>query len=250
MSTSVNARRELARALQNDHGAVVSRSDARRVVSGALLDLSKTDDPTATLADARQAIQATRALLGDDTRAVAELERFERAAPAVLQGRGTQQALPAALGQRFLESFESHGTLDPATVRLGESFARPDGSYSFQYRIGTDRRQTGYALPYDGDFVLSPVDLTSAQVHRIALAMRAYFDEHYVPNLQLHPGEVRAIIDRIVPEMVLFPSHDPDDDPGGNHPGALVARVANPYSDEGFFVTFDPARDRYEAYTS
>ncbi len=246
----MNARRQLARALQNDHASVVSRSDAQRVVSGALLDLSQAEDPNATLADARQTIEATRALLGDDARANRELERFEREAPAVLQGRGQQQALPSALGQRFLATFEAHDSIDPASVRLGESFARPDGGYSFQYRIGTGSRQTGYAIPYDGDFVLSPVELTQAQVHRLALAMRAHFDEHYVPNLQMHPGEVRAIIDRIVPELVLFPAHDAGYDPGGNHPGALVAQIANPYSDEGFFVTFDPARDRYDAYTS
>jgi hypothetical protein len=250
VSTGVNARRQLARALQNDPAAVVSRSDARRVVNEALQELSNAPDTDAALHEARRTVEAARALLGDDARAERELERFEREVPTVLQGRGNQQALPAALGQRFLETFEQHDSIDPATVRLGESFARPDGSYSFQYRVDGGSRQTGYALPYDGDFVLSPVDLTPPQVHRLALAMRAHFDEHYVPNLQLHPGEVRAIVDRIVPELVLFPEYDAGYDPGGNHPGALVAQIANPYSDEGFFVTFDPAADRYTAYTS
>jgi hypothetical protein len=155
--------------------------------------------------------------------------------------------MPAALQQRFVDTFEAHDSIDPASVRITESFARPDGGFRFTYRVGDGAPKTGHVLPGD---ILSPVDLTPAQVHRITLAMRAHFDEHYVPNLRMHPGEVQAIVDRIVPELVLFPDHGAADDPGGNHPGALVARLANPYSDEGFFVTFDPARDHYQAYTS
>lgn len=255
MTRLISPKDALARALLNDHRGVVSEKDATQIVEAAVTDISRSNDPEERFEANKRYLNAAREVLGHDVDAGKILRSYDAKGMSAVTARLAMLSGGPVLPPTLKASFDEmvrwgglEGITDAAIVGVRGS---EDTGFVFDWQAGS-RSGTAYAIRHQGDFVLSPRELTSTELQKATDIAKRYFDEHWAPELRdafdVSDAEIAEMRRGIRPTGVLF---DGQEDPvglGDSYP-VVVAMENTTGSDHGFWVGFDPATGDGEAAT-
>jgi hypothetical protein len=244
------AKAAFTRAITNDRRGVVSENDAKRIVTAALSEISKADDPEAVRGEVSRFVRASHDLVGRDRDVPGILNGFSgqatHAVHARLEALRGGPVLPQSIVNE-LNDMAKWGNLDgdwrdDAAPEITATRSHGADGYAFDWERG-DASGTAYALNHEGSWVLSPKPVSSADLKAAEEIFKSYFDEYWVSDLvsdyDYEPQEVEDMRDSLSVSRVHFT----DDDPIGLYDSyPLVFSISNPTgSDHGFYVGYDPA---------
>lgn len=253
--TRITAKDALARALLNDTRGVVSEADANRIVDAAITEISQAADPEAKFESNKRYMKAAREVLGHDVDAGTVLRSYDARGMSAVTARLAMLSGGPVLPPTLKASFEElvrwggiEGVRDASVVGVRGS---EDTGFVFDWQAGS-RSGTAYAIRHQGELVLSPVEVTSAELQKATEIAKRYFDEYWAPDLKdnfdASDAEIAEMRRGIRATGVLF---DGQEDPVGlSDTYPIVVSMENTTgSDHGFWVGFDPATGEGEAAT-
>lgn len=240
--TNVSARRALTTAMHNDRRGIVSRADAERIVEAGLGEIAAATDPAAALQNAQRFVAAGQALVGRDHNATDTLNSFRSRGQDAVRARieeltGNKQ-LPTSVTRSFDDRLGPYGSLEvdgPAT------FTNVKGDdqtgYTFDWAAG-NKSGKAYAIPFEGQLVLTDRPVPTAMMKAAVDEMRSYFDSYFATDL-LNYGETAASIADMRSSIGIssFLWAGEDDPVGANSSYDFAFSMHNPTgSDHGFYV--------------
>jgi hypothetical protein len=254
MTRLTRAKDALARALLNDSRGVVSEKDATQIVDAAVSEISRASDPEAKFQANKRYLKAAREVLGYDVDAGKILRSYDARGMSAVTARLAMLSggpvLPPPLKTAFDDMVRWGGLEGVTEAAIVGVRGSEDTGFVFDWQAGS-RTGTAYAIRHQGEHVLSPVDLTSAELQKATDIAKRYFDEHWAPELKdngASDAEVAEMRRGIRATGVLF---DGQEDPvglGDSYP-VVVSMENTTGSDHGFWVGFNPATGEGEAAT-
>lgn len=256
MTRLTTAKEALARALINDPRGVVSETDANKIVEAAVDEIGRASEPEEKFEANKRFVKAAREVLGHDVDAGKILRSYDAKGMTAVTARLAMLSggpvLPPPVKEAFDEMVRWGGItgVDTTVNVVGVRGSEATG-FVFDWQAGA-RSGTAYAIRHQGELVLSPVDLTSAELQKATDVAKRYFDEQWAPELRdafgVSDAEIAEMRRGIKPTGVLFDGQEDPVDLGGSHP-VVVAMKNTTGSDHGFWVGFDPATGQGEAAT-
>lgn len=255
MTRLTTAKDALARALVNDRQGLVSENDAKKILEAAVSEISRSSEPEEKFESNKRFLRAAHEVLGNDVDAGKILGSYDAKGMTAVTARLAMLSggpvLPPPVKESFDELLRWGGIegIDAANI-VGVRGSEATG-FVFDWQSGS-RSGTAYAIRHQGELVLSPVDLTSAQLQQATDVAKRYFDTDWAPELRDNYGasasEIAEMRKGIKATGVLFSGQE---DPVGladSYP-VVVSMENTTGSDHGFWVGFNPATGEGEAAT-
>lgn len=254
MSKITSTRSALTHGIHNDKAGTISEKDAKNIVAAAVGEIARSDKPQETFEDNKRYVAAAEVLLGKDPDAREILGSYNKqglnAVSARLEAMTGQTQLPPEAKQTFVDHMKNalYGA-DDQNVSLSNVRGNARDGFTVDFVAGTNSG-TAYLMPYEGNWIPSPVKLSTKDLDAAKAAMQSYFDENWVPELKddHSDAEIKAMRDALLPESVFFPFQESDPyNFSVDYP--VCFSMNNPTgSDHGFYVGLRPATGEAEAY--